>query len=1101
MPEASAAQSSRGTKQGSGQRSRVNPETRNARTSDPLQLIAEDYKSDRLSSLGRGYSQETFERHAAFLTDNMSGRPSNLRHRELVVRELQRTYGNQYVQRLVNHISAKEQGALQTKLEVSQPGDQYEQEADRVAKQVVKITDSSSEKTVRRTQEEADQAMMEAAIQRREAIAALPGGIGAQRELPHVWEAFLPDARGHRSFYGRSSGEASHVNPSVQRQPYDQGNAVGENVAGSIQKAQGRGQALPEGIRRSMEGAFGVNFSGVRVHTNAEADTLSRSLSARAFTTGHDIFLREGEYNPGSPGGRELLAHELTHVVQQGGAGLQREPVTSVATEVARPVSQTNLLSVGEIPGQISETTIHRCGDTPCNCSAEERAAHTAEGDVEVQRLATTQGAIIARVPAATPTAPEPATPSLIVEDSTAELAPGQMKRSEFLAQLRTQVTSTANGALAPTGQTANDCPYIDQAFSTYSDKDSQYIERAIHRYVPETAGAAAASEYIAKVSERVRRGIETWASTGEITGVPEGVPVDAAAAGPGEGGAEAPAAAGAIQRLGMEEGSGSGREPQAISEQLGPGTTLDGGLRSRMESAFGRSFANVRVHTDRSAARLAQETDSRAFTIGRDVAFGAGEYKPGTLVGDAIIAHELAHVLQQRGASPDMAPLARENAGHGSLEVDADRSAVGAIVSLWGQAKGLMRDIALEAMPRLRSGVRLQRCSDKCPRGHCWQVVSASAAAAHCNCVWKCRPVPNAGPPQAQIGPTNPSRPPSPPSGTRLGPGALFGNGMCGCIKIDEEDLGAVCDPPLSTQPIVGGNRGGGRMRSQGGGGARPPGGGGGRPPAGPPPTTIPPANTRRPSAGGSSSPPAGGGGSSPPGGGGTPGPAPTTPTPTRPGTTPVGGSGTPGPAPTTPAPTRPGTTPQGGSGTPGPAPTTPAPTRPGTTPPGGSGTPGPSPTSPGPTTPTRPGSTTPTRPGTTGPSPAPQPVGSRHPWAGRGPAPQWGNPSSDKAYSRHIRRHHGPLLAVESLRGRAERTGKPQGQWHAQQDWVRAEQMAPSQPGLYIVDFGRPVGRVVNPTRLGGNVIEDVTRAFIERRADGTINSAYPVDNNFQL
>lgn len=80
-----------------------------------------------------------------------------------------------------------------------------------------------------------------------------------------------------------------------------------------------------------MERALGADFGGVRVHTDERADALNRSLRARAFTTGADIFFRRGAYDPASPGGREVLAHELTHVVQQQGmpAGMvvQRDPV------------------------------------------------------------------------------------------------------------------------------------------------------------------------------------------------------------------------------------------------------------------------------------------------------------------------------------------------------------------------------------------------------------------------------------------------------------------------------------------------------------------------------------------------------------------------------------------------------------------------------------------------------------------------------------------------------------------------------------------------------------------------------------------------------
>ena len=74
-----------------------------------------------------------------------------------------------------------------------------------------------------------------------------------------------------------------------------------------------------------MERGFGADFSGVRVHTDGQADTLNRSLNSRAFTTGSDVFFRSGEYNPGSRAGQELIAHELTHTVQQGASGVNTQ--------------------------------------------------------------------------------------------------------------------------------------------------------------------------------------------------------------------------------------------------------------------------------------------------------------------------------------------------------------------------------------------------------------------------------------------------------------------------------------------------------------------------------------------------------------------------------------------------------------------------------------------------------------------------------------------------------------------------------------------------------------------------------------------------------
>ena len=85
-----------------------------------------------------------------------------------------------------------------------------------------------------------------------------------------------------------------------------------------------RSQALDANMHKQMSSAFNADFSGVRIHTSTEADSMNRSLSAKAFTTGKDIYFRQDEYNPGSSGGRELLAHELTHVVQQNPDTVQR---------------------------------------------------------------------------------------------------------------------------------------------------------------------------------------------------------------------------------------------------------------------------------------------------------------------------------------------------------------------------------------------------------------------------------------------------------------------------------------------------------------------------------------------------------------------------------------------------------------------------------------------------------------------------------------------------------------------------------------------------------------------------------------------------------
>jgi len=92
---------------------------------------------------------------------------------------------------------------------------------------------------------------------------------------------------------------------------------VAPDIENAIERMRGIGHPLQNEARVRMEHAFGADFSGVRVHADAEADRLTRSLDARAFTTGRDIFFRQGEYSSDSASGSRLLAHEMAHVVQQ----------------------------------------------------------------------------------------------------------------------------------------------------------------------------------------------------------------------------------------------------------------------------------------------------------------------------------------------------------------------------------------------------------------------------------------------------------------------------------------------------------------------------------------------------------------------------------------------------------------------------------------------------------------------------------------------------------------------------------------------------------------------------------------------------------------
>jgi hypothetical protein len=112
------------------------------------------------------------------------------------------------------------------------------------------------------------------------------------------------------------------------------------------------------------------------------------------------------------------------------------------------------------------------------------------------------------------------------------------------------------------------------------------------------------------------------------------------------------------------------------IAQTNGSGHTLDPAARERLAPHVGDPLTDVRVHTDTTADALARSVSARAFTTGTDVYFASGEYRPGTSDGDSLLAHELTHVTQQRGA-PTSGPLTVSEPGD-AMETEADAVARG---------------------------------------------------------------------------------------------------------------------------------------------------------------------------------------------------------------------------------------------------------------------------------------------------------------------------------------------------------------------------------------------------------------------------------------
>ncbi|WP_199292232.1 DUF4157 domain-containing protein [Coleofasciculus sp. FACHB-712] len=220
---------------------------------------------------------------------------------------------------------------IQAKLTIGQPGDQYEQEADQTAQRVVNQINAPVSK-----QSSQGETLQREEMPEEEELQMKPASGTLQREeMPEEEELQMKPASGtlQREEMPENEDEELQMKPAsstlqreempedeelqMQRKSDSEPMAATPDLESSIQQAKGGGQSLSDNIREPMEQAFGADFSGVKVHTDAQSDQMNQSIQAKAFTTGQDVFFRQGAYDPGSRGGQELLAHELTHVVQQ----------------------------------------------------------------------------------------------------------------------------------------------------------------------------------------------------------------------------------------------------------------------------------------------------------------------------------------------------------------------------------------------------------------------------------------------------------------------------------------------------------------------------------------------------------------------------------------------------------------------------------------------------------------------------------------------------------------------------------------------------------------------------------------------------------------
>jgi Domain of unknown function (DUF4157) len=241
---------------------------------------------------------------------------------------------------------------FQPKLKIGAPNDHYEKQADAVADKVVAKLNSPTDTSSKG---------QEASSKGQEAKGNVQRAIGNANTPPTPKGSVAVQTKGSDSeqeekLQKKDEDISSLSSGELQRKPIFESNtdaevqmkcatcgkeetvqrssdtevAANSDFESGLSSSKGGGASLSTDTRQKMESSIGADFSGVRIHTGSEAAHLSESIGAQAFTHGNDVYFNEGKYKPSSTEGSRLLAHELTHTVQQGAAGVQKKEKNTI---------------------------------------------------------------------------------------------------------------------------------------------------------------------------------------------------------------------------------------------------------------------------------------------------------------------------------------------------------------------------------------------------------------------------------------------------------------------------------------------------------------------------------------------------------------------------------------------------------------------------------------------------------------------------------------------------------------------------------------------------------------------------------------------------
>jgi hypothetical protein len=551
----------------------------------------------------------------------------------------------------------KKKGKVQPKLKVSTPGDAYELEADAMAERVVKKTESH--------------------------------GVIA------------------RSLKDTSDSEKKGKNNAPVRRKVsdDCGVTMSPDMISTLRTPQQSGEPLSDETRTVMEDAFSRDFSHVRIHKDHDAAGMNREIRARAFTYGNDIYFNQGQFSPETPEGKNLLAHELTHVVQHeedtaspdiARAVELRPPGKGEASAFDRVQELIDKLNVQSTAIQYKldgNRLLYEIKDEKALSIFDLQMRSYLDMDAVVPlRLITGEG----RVPKGPSTLGRLTFDQLITGyvDMEDLLSTDRLAFQSILVHILAERFSSPNYARRIGGNTftgqeykaAHAAGHHAQAFhfqGVFNDPSIKFVYeepkpgnrahivfRSTEKKYEVFVIVSRTNEDISHAEVRVRDADHKWytadeflalnstavnqpavqpqMTTGQSQGVTEMKAVEKAKEITNKLSTEAEGTV--MRKINSESSASPSTDWIRDLNKSGTGSPLPEGSRKFMEDSFRTDFSNVRIHIDPLAANLSEDIHAKAFTYNGNIYFNRGEFAPDSREGKKLIAHELTHVLQQRG-------------------------------------------------------------------------------------------------------------------------------------------------------------------------------------------------------------------------------------------------------------------------------------------------------------------------------------------------------------------------------------------------------------------------------------------------------------------